>query len=125
FLAPPLCTSLAHFLRGVLISFDDVYIAGAAAEIAGDGMTNLVVSRVGVFLQKSITRHQHTRRAVATLQAVFLVEAVLQWMQLAVLFESFDCQYRTSVRLHGECCARLDGFAVQHHCAGAAVDRKS
>ncbi len=86
-------------------------------------MTDLVVSRVGVLAEKRDAGHQHSGRAVTALQTVLLVEAVLKWMQFAVLFESFDSHDAAPVSLHGECSARLDRAAVHHDRARAAVAR--
>src|SRR6185369_15593960 len=87
-----LCTSLAHFLSSVLICLHDVDVAGAPTKISGDRVTNLVFTRIVGRLQERVSGHQHAGRAVATLQPVLLKEPVLQWMQLAVLFETFNSQ---------------------------------
>src|SRR5262245_49607613 len=123
FLAPYSRTSLAHFLRGVLISLDDIDVAGAAAQVAGDRVTDFVVAGVVVLLQERVAGHQHSRRAVAALKAVFLKETVLKRMKFAVLFETFDGGNRTPVSLHGEDGARLHGFSVEHDGTRAAVTR--
>ena len=118
-----LCTSLAHFLSGVLICLDYVHLACAATQVAGDRVTDFVVSWIVVLLQEGVSGHQHAGRAVAALEAVLLEESVLQWMQFAVLFESFDGQDRASIGLDSECRARLDRFSIEHDCTRAAVTR--
>ena len=102
---------------------DDVDVAGAAAEVAGDGVANLVVGGLGLLLEESVAGHQHAGRAEAALQPVLLKEALLQRMELAVLFEAFDGHDLAAVGLHGEDRARLDGAAVHDDRAGAAVAR--
>src|SRR5215813_13652399 len=87
-----LCTSLAHFLWSVLICLHDVDVAGAATKISRNRVTNIVVTRIVVRLQKRVSGHQHAGRAITTLQTVLLKESVLQRMQLAVLFETFNSQ---------------------------------
>ena len=57
------------------------------------------------------------------MQTVLLKESVLQRMQLAVLFETFDGSYLASVGLNGERGARLDRAPVHHDGAGAAMAR--
>src|SRR5215467_14275464 len=94
-LQSPLFTSLSgghrnlfsrlHFLRGVLYRFDDVDVAGAAAEVARDADTNLLLGGVRIMLQERQAGHHHARRTVATLEGMLLVEAFLQGMQFAIL----------------------------------------
>jgi len=85
-----------------LISLHDVDVAGAAAQVSGDRVTNFIVARVAVLFQKRNSRHQHSGRAIAALQTVFLVEAVLKRMEFAVLFETFDSRDRSSIGLNRE-----------------------
>src|SRR5687767_5536348 len=119
-----LCTSIfAHLLRRILICLHDVDVAGAAAEVAGDRMSDLVVSGVGVLAEKDVTSHQHSGCTEAALQAMLLVEPVLKWIQFSVLFETFDCQDVSAIRLHGERGARLDRAPVHYDRARAAVTR--
>jgi hypothetical protein len=54
---------------------------------------------------------------------MLLKKSILKRMQLAVLFESFDCSYRAAICLHSESSTRLDGPAVDHDCARPAVTR--
>src|SRR5690242_19369685 len=73
--------------RRVLHGLDDVDVAGAAAEVARDGLTNLRLARVGGAPQERLARHQHAGRAEAALQPVLLHEALLQRVELAVLLQ--------------------------------------
>ena len=52
---------------------------------------------------------------------MLLVESVLQRMQFAVLFETFNRSYRASIGLNGKCGARLDGAPVHNDGASATV----
>ena len=109
-------------LRGrVLHGLDDVHVAGAAAEVAGDGLADLVLARVLVALQQRVAGHHHAGRAVAALQPVLLQEALLDRVELAVLLQPLDGHDLAAVGLHGQHGARLHGHAVEQHRAGAAV----
>ena len=114
------CLSAAVF-RGVLNGVDDVLIAGAAAEVAGDAVANLLLARRRIVLQQVDRRHDHARRAVAALQAVLFPEALLHRMQLAFRRQPFDRHHRRAVGLHREDRARLRAAAVDEHGARAAL----
>src|SRR5215510_4645542 len=73
---------------GVLDRLDDVHVAGAAAQIARDRVTDVRLGRTGVAPEQRHARHHHARRAVPALQPVLLPEALLNRMQLAVLFQA-------------------------------------
>src|SRR6516225_9817235 len=94
---PPLRPSGRGGRRGQLSRrrlhrLDDILIAGAPAQIAGHAVTDLLLARAGIFLQQPVGTHQHARCAVAALQAVLLVEGLLQGMQ--------DAADRKSTRLN-------------------------
>src|SRR3954470_4310588 len=97
---------------GVLDRVDDVLVAGAAAQIAGDAFANLLLGGGGVVGEKADRRHDHARRAVAALEAVLLPEAFLHRMELAVGGEPFDGGDRAAVGLDREHRAGLDAAAV-------------
>ena len=67
---------------GVLDRLDDVVIARAAAEVAREPLADLALGRVGVALEQVGRGHDHARRAVAALQAVLRVEALLERVQV-------------------------------------------
>ena len=106
---------------GVLNGVDDVLVAGAAAEIAGDALAYLALRRRRVVLQQRHRRHDHPRRAVAALEAVLFPEAVLQRMQVAVRREPLDRRDRRAVGLDREDRARLRAAAVDEDGAGSAL----
>src|SRR5512134_3623110 len=68
----PLCTSLSHLLRCVLICLNDIDVPGAAAEVSPNRVTDFILAWVGMALQVSKSRHQHTGRTVAALQPMLL-----------------------------------------------------
>src|SRR5262245_8060138 len=109
------------FPDGVLNRVDDVLITGAAAEIAGDPLTDLALGRLRVVLQQSDRRHDHPGRAETALQPVFFPEAFLQRVQLAVRGEPLDRRDGRSVGLHREERAGLRAAAVDENGAGAAL----
>src|SRR2546423_14009683 len=53
---------------------DDALIAGAAAEIARDGDTNLLLGRIGIVAQEFDERGQHARSAETAMQPVIVAE---------------------------------------------------
>src|SRR4051812_27798809 len=57
---------------------DDVVVAGAAADVALDGVTDLVVAGIGVAREQVGRGHDHSRRAEAALEAVLLPEGLLE-----------------------------------------------
>src|SRR3954468_2155235 len=89
-------------VSGALDGVDDVLVAGAAAEVAGDTLADLALRRRRIVLEHRHGRHDHPRRAVAALQAVFLPERLLQGMQLTVPGEAFDGRDLGAVGLDGE-----------------------
>src|SRR5216684_3180260 len=62
----------------VLDRLDDVHIAGAAADVAADRPSDLLVRRIRVVLEQRGADEHHPGRAEPALQAVLLVEADLQ-----------------------------------------------
>ena len=73
--------------------------------------------------EQRVARHHHPRRAKAALQAVLLIEALLDRVELPVLLEPFDRHDLPAVGLDGEHGAGLDGRSVEQHRACAAVRR--
>src|SRR5262249_54775236 len=107
--------------RGVLHGLDDVHVAGAAAEVAGDGPADVVLAGLGVLVQEGIAGHQHAGRTVSALQPVLGHEAFLQGMELAVLLEPFHRHELLAPGLDGEQRARLHRPPIHQDRAGAAV----
>src|SRR4051794_38498281 len=93
-------------VRGVLNCVDDVLVAGAAAEVPGEAFADLPFRGLRVVLQQRDGRHDHARRTVTALQAVFFPEALLQRMQVAVRREPLDRRDGGSVGLNREDGAR-------------------
>src|SRR5882672_12275044 len=82
--------SLAQLRGCVLDGLDDVHVPGAAAQVAGDRLADVLLAGLLGARKERAAGHQHARRAVAALQAVLLPEAFLDGVQLAVALESLD-----------------------------------
>src|SRR5207248_5804201 len=112
---------LRRALGGKLHRLDDLLVAGAAAQVPADRIADLRLGRIRIRVQQSLRGDEHSRRAVAALQAVRLAEAVLQNAHRAVGFrETLDGGDAVAVRLHRVHEAGPYGFPVEHHRARAA-----
>src|SRR4029453_4696769 len=69
-------------LRRVECRGDDILIAGATAQIAGNGDAHLLLGRVWIVAQELDERRQDARRAEAALEAMVFMEGLLQGGQL-------------------------------------------
>jgi hypothetical protein len=99
---------------------DDAVVAGTPAEDAGDLLADL---RLGQLLPAPRQRgggHQKAGRAEAALQAVLVLERLLQRVEPVVLGEGLDGLHLTPVQLRGEHQARLHRLPVDEHGAHAA-----
>src|SRR5215211_7022768 len=119
--AMAMCSLL--LLGGPADRADDVLVAGAAADAAGDRGPDLLLARVGVLVEQPTRGHEHARRAEPALQGVLLVEALLHRVELAVALERLDRADLMALGHRREDRARLDRLAVHQHHAGAAVGR--
>src|SRR5579884_31975 len=116
--------------RGVLASqpgsrqqhrLDDVLIPGAAAQVAGQPIFDVVDSGVGIALQQLVGAHEKAGGAEPALQAVLVAVGLLDRMQLAVRAgQPFDRHQVGALSLDGEHDARAHGLAVHQDGAGAA-----
>src|SRR5437016_4146515 len=111
---------LAHLARRVVDGLHDVHVTGAAAEVPGDRLADLQLGRRGVRGEEPDRGHHHSRRAEPALQAVLLMEALLDRMELPILLESLDGGDARLIRLHREQRAGLHRAAVEKDGAGAA-----
>src|SRR3954469_23951234 len=69
---------------------DDVLVARATADAAGDRGADLLLARVRVLVQQPAPGHQHAGGAEAALERVFLIEALLDGIEPAVALERLD-----------------------------------
>ena len=69
---------------------DDVMVAGATAQISGNGFFDLLFGGIFYPPEQAIGGHEHARRAVTTFHRVVLPESFLQGMQSLILCQSFN-----------------------------------
>ena len=99
----------------------NLLIPGAAAQVAADGLAYLRFSGTRNRIEQTLRGNQHSRCAVAALQAVRLAKAVLQHTQGAVMIgQAFDCGDCVAVCLHREHQARTHRIAIEHNGTRAA-----
>src|SRR5262245_8180909 len=72
----------AALVRGIQDGVDDRLVTGAAADVAGYGLGNLLARRRRVAVEQRLGGHQHARRAEAALSREMLHEGRLQLMQV-------------------------------------------
>src|SRR5581483_6440734 len=80
----------------------DVLVAGAAAQVARDGLPDLRLRGVRALAEKARERHEEARRAEAALQPVMLVEGLLQGIQALAVGETLHGVDLVLVDLRGE-----------------------
>ena len=100
---------------------DDVLVAGAPAQLAGDRLPDLVGRRVRVVVEQPAGGQHHARRAEPALQAVALGEALLHRVQLGPVGQTLHGAHPAAVGHRRQHRARLDRRLVQPHHAGPAV----
>src|SRR3954452_6673341 len=76
--------SSSESLRCVQRRGNDALVAGAAAEVAGNGDPHLLLGGIGIVAQEFGERSQHAGRAETALQAVVVAERFLQGTELGV-----------------------------------------
>ena len=96
-------------------------VAGAAAEIALECVPDLLLARIRDLRKEADGGHDEPRGAVAALEAVLLVERLLDGVHRPVRRQAFNGRNLVAVRLDAEQRAGLHGLAVQQHRAGAAA----
>src|SRR5712691_12687851 len=107
--------------RGEAHGVEDLCVAGAAAEVAREGLADLVVARVGVALEQVGGRHDQARGAEAALDGAALAESLLHRVQPLAFGEPLDRDDAVPVRLRRQHEARTDERAVEQHRAGTAL----
>src|SRR5215471_10542650 len=95
-------------------------VSGTAAEVPLKSVPDLFFAGIRISLQNLRRRHDHSRRAVATLQAMMLPEAFLHRMQLALGCQPFDGGDLRTIGLDGKQGAGLDRLSIDQHGTRAA-----
>src|SRR5581483_11092773 len=98
----------------------DVDVAGAHAQLAGQGFADLVLAWLGVVVEELDGAEDHAWRTEAALQRVALLEGALQRVELAVVCQAFYCGDLGAVRLDGQHQAGSHALAIHQDRAGAA-----
>src|SRR5262245_11085312 len=115
-LSPP-----CYAIGGEMNRIDDLVVAGATADVAGDRFFDIFRSRFGGPIEQSFHRDNISRRAVAALHRAGVDERLLHRMQCIAVGETFDGRDLGAVGIgrHGD--ARVDRLAVINNRAGAAL----
>ncbi len=82
--------------------FENRPVAGAAAQVAGQGFMGLVRVGAAAVLLQGEQRHDETRGAEAALRAVTLGHGPLHAVQLALVLERFDADQLLAVQRRDE-----------------------
>ena len=113
---------VAVLIAGSLVNrVEDLLVPGAAAEVPGERLADLVVARIGHAAEEVGRGDDEPRRAEAALHRARLGERALHRMELAVARETLDRDDVVAVRLGGEHETRADELAVEEHGARAAL----
>src|SRR5437867_265455 len=120
---PGCLTFRLQLAGGPLNGLHNVLVAGAPAAVAGDRPPDLVLRRVGVLLEERCGREHHAGRAEAALQAVLLVEPLLNRVQLTGEPETLHGRDLVAVGHHAEEGAGLDRQPFEQDRAGPAARR--
>src|SRR6266498_2260287 len=105
--------SFRHFFGGVLNGFDDVHVSGASAKVARDALADLVLRWMRILFEQDHRGHHHSWRAITALQAMLLMETLLNWVQFPILSESFHCTNLRSVGLYSKYRAGFNGLTIE------------
>src|ERR1700730_1612258 len=111
----------SHFLAGGKHRANDLVVAGAAAQVAGEPITYFGFGRIGIAIEQRPRGYQNSGGADATLRSIEFEEIALQRMQFLALRHAFDGFDLFAVGLDRKHQARADHGAVDHDGARAAI----
>src|SRR5258705_7702478 len=118
------CLCNVHAAGGVEHRFDDIVVAGAAADVALQLMPDgILVEPAAVAIDDIDRRHDHARGAIAALQAVIVAECSLHRMQDVPLRDALDGGDIGAVGLSDQHRTGLDSPALDMAATGAACAR--
>src|SRR5688572_24571790 len=113
--------ALAERAGSLLDGLHDVDVAGAAAEVAADPFTDLVLGGIGVLAEQPGGLHDHPGGAEPALEAVLVPERLLERVEGGAIGDTLDGPDLAAVGLDREHRARLGALAIDVDGARAAV----
>src|SRR5690348_16157703 len=93
---------LTHTRDGKIDGFGNLGVAGAAAEVAGEGGLDLIAGGGGGVCEEGSARDEEARRAIATLRRAALGEGELERVEGVVAGKALDSGDGGVLRLDGE-----------------------
>src|SRR5919197_3137750 len=105
--------ALSHDRRGLADRGDDVVVPGAAADVAFDGVPDLVIGGVGRVVEEVCRGHDHPRGTEPALQAVLVPERLLERMEGPVGRHALDGGDAVAVGLDRQDRAALHSVPVE------------
>src|SRR4030095_9464114 len=100
---------------------NDIAVAGAAAEVAGDRFFDLLFGWLVRLAKEPIGGHEHSRSAIAAFDSVIFPESFLERMQSFILRQPLHGNDFIASRLHGEYHARFHRPPVPENSASTAA----
>src|SRR5262245_26423935 len=86
----PDCRTRLHAERGQLDGVEDLRVPRAPAEIAGEGLSDLVARRCGILFEQGLGGQQDARSAIPALRRAELRKRLLERMQRAPVGQALD-----------------------------------
>ena len=74
-----------------------------AAEISLHALNDFRSGGVGIFSQNTMGFHDHAGSAEPTLEGIVLNKGLLQWMEIAIFFQTFNSGHFRSVNVLYAC----------------------
>src|SRR5215831_12843589 len=103
---------------GIEDGTDDLVVAGAPAEVAGEPVARLGLRRVRIAVQQRLGSDQQARRAEAALQRCMFQKFSLQRMQIVPVRHALNSLDRAPFGLHRKHQARADQATIDGYAAG-------
>src|SRR5215217_670221 len=91
---------------------DDLFIAGASADVPPQRVGNLLPGRTWIVIEQSFRGHEEPRRAITALNGAMPHEGLLQGVELAILLEPFYGENDGGVELSGQCQTGGDRLSI-------------
>jgi hypothetical protein len=114
--------SLIALRRRPFDRLEDLVVAGAPAEIAGERFGDLIPRRLRVLVEQVLCGQEESGRAVTALRSAQIGERVLERMEVSVAAgHPFDRGDLASVARRGDDEARENRLPVEEHGARAAL----